>query len=175
VWDEAAFARLRDHVAGNVAGRMARIVADVVKVLQAAREVRRRLDELRGAAMADVRQDVASQIGRLVYPGFISATGAARLPDIERYLRGAAWRLERFTRSAAVDRDRMGSIHELEALYRRVLDDLPAAAADGELGEVPWMLEELRISSFAQAIGPKGQVTARRVRRILEDAASRNP
>jgi ATP-dependent helicase HrpA len=171
VWDEASFNRLRDHVAAHAPGQLARIIADVVRILQAARVVRRRLDDLRGAALADVRQDVASQIGRLVFPGFISATGARRLPDVERYLRGAAWRLERFQRSAAVDRDRMRAIHELEDLYRRRLEELPPGTVDGELSEVPWLLEELRISSFAQAIGPKGQVTARKVRRILDEAA----
>jgi len=171
VWDEASFERLRRHVAGNVSAVMARVVADVVKILQAARAVRARLDELRGAAFDEVRRDVATQIGRLVYPGFITPTGARRLPDVERYLRGAEWRLERFTRNAAVDRDRMRAIHELEDAYRRLLEQLPPGAVTGELAEVPWLLEELRISQFAQAIGPRRQVTARTIRRILDEAA----
>ena len=149
---------------------LARIIADVVKILQAARAVRARLDELRGSAFDEVRRDVGGQIGRLVFPGFISATGAKRLPDVERYLRGAEWRLERLTRNAAVDRDRMRGIHELENAYRRKLEELPAGAIGGELADVPWLLEELRISQFAQAIGPRGQVSARSIRRILEEA-----
>ncbi len=170
VWDEASFSRVREHVAGNVSGVMARIIADVVKILQAARAVRTRLDGMHGAAFDEVRRDVGAQIGRLVFPGFISATGARRLPDVERYLRGADWRLERLTRNAAVDRDRMRSIHELENAYRRRLETLPAGAVNGELSEVPWLLEELRISQFAQAIGPRGQVSARSIRRILDEA-----
>ena len=173
VWDEASFARVRDHVAGNVSGVMARIIADVVKILQAARAVRARLDDMHGAAFDAVRRDVGAQIGRLVFPGFITATGARRLPDVERYLRGAEWRLERLTRNAAVDRDRMRSIHELEDLYRRRLEELPAGAVSAELSEVPWLLEELRISQFAQAIGPRGQVSARSIRRILDEASAR--
>ena len=170
VWDEASFERVRLHVAGNVSGVLARIIADVVKILQAARAVRARLDELRGSAFDEVRRDVGGQIGRLVFPGFISATGARRLPDVERYLRGAEWRLERLTRNAAVDRDRMRGIHELENAYRRRLEELPAGAVSGELSDVPWLLEELRISQFAQAIGPRGQVSARSIRRILDEA-----
>ena len=114
-----------------------------------------------------MRHDVSSQIGRLVFPGFISATGAKRLPDVERYLRGAAWRLERLTKNAAVDRDRMAVIHQLEDEYSRVRD----GGANDELAEVPWLIEELRISFFAQAIGPKAQPTAKRIRRILEETA----
>jgi ATP-dependent helicase HrpA len=147
-------------VAAGVGAALARIVADVVKILRAARAVRERLDGLHGAAFDAVRRDVATQIGRLVYPGFITATGAARLPDVERYLRGAAWRLDRLSRNAAVDRDRMRVVQELEALYRQ-------RAGDPALREVPWLLEELRISLFAQAIGPKGQVSARKIRGLL--------
>ncbi|WP_028067968.1 ATP-dependent RNA helicase HrpA [Solirubrobacter soli] len=167
VFDEASFEQVRLHVAGHVSGVMARIIADVVRILQAAREVRRLLDGLHGAAFDAVRHDVSSQIGRLVFPGFISATGAKRLGDVERYLRGAAWRLDRLTRNAAIDRDRMAVVHQLEDEYARVRD----GGANGELAEVPWLIEELRVSFFAQAIGPKGQPTPKRIRRILEDAA----
>jgi ATP-dependent helicase HrpA len=125
---------------------------------------------MHGVAFDEVRRDVGAQIGRLVFPGFITATGARRLPDVERYLRGADWRLERLTRNAAVDRDRMRAIHELENAYRRRLETLPAGAVNGELSEVPWLLEELRIAQFAQAIGPRGQVSARSIRRILDEA-----
>jgi ATP-dependent helicase HrpA len=171
VWDEASFNRLRDFVAGHAADETARIVAQTVKILQAARTVRAKLDTLRGAAFDEVRRDVAQQLGRLVFAGFITPTGAGRLADVERYLRGAEWRLERLHKAAAVDRDRMRAVQELENLYRRKLEDLPAGrGADGELSEVPWLLEELRMSQFAQAIGAKGQVSSRKIRRILDEA-----
>ncbi|HEX6022158.1 MAG TPA: ATP-dependent RNA helicase HrpA [Solirubrobacter sp.] len=171
VWDEESFNRLRDFVAARAADETARIVAQTVKILQAARAVRAKLDTLRGAAFDEVRRDVASQLGRLVFPGFITPTGARRLPDVERYLRGAEWRLERLHKAAAVDRDRMRAIQELENLYRRRMEELPAgSSAHGELSEVPWLLEELRMSQFAQALGVKGQVSARKIRRILDEA-----
>jgi ATP-dependent helicase HrpA len=168
VYDAASFERLRAFVAGHAAEQVARIVADVVRILQARREVRAKLDALRGAAFDEFRRDVAQQLGRLVFPGFITASGARRLPDIERYLRGAAWRIDRLTRNAAADRDKMRAIRELEDLYRRRLEQLPpGATVPPELSEVPWMLEELRMSHFAQAIGARGHVTARTIRRAL--------
>ena len=68
----------------------------------------------------------------------------------------------------------MRGIHELENAYRRKLEELPAGAIGGELSDVPWLLEELRISQFAQAIGPRGQVSARSIRRILERPLTTN-
>ena len=89
-WDEASFARLRDHVAGHLAELATRVGGQVVAILDARRELLRRLDAITAAPLQDARRDVARQLGRLVYPGFVSATGVRRLADVERYLRGAA-------------------------------------------------------------------------------------
>ncbi len=171
-WDEPGFARLRDHVAGNLAERTERVVGDVVRILDAARDVDRRLGQLAAApALAPAREDVARQLGRLVFPGFVSATGAARLPDVERYLRAAARRLERLPNAPAPDLDRMRSIHELEAEYERRRSAWPPGRPlPSALREVRWMLEELRVSHFAQSLGTRGQVSAKRIRRRLEES-----
>jgi ATP-dependent helicase HrpA len=155
-WDEPAWRRLRDHVAGNLAERTESVVRATARVLDAAKDVELRLQERGGAAFAPAREDVARQLGRLVFNGFIQAAGADRLPDIERYLRAAAHRLERLPDTVATDRDRMTAIHELEAL------------AAGRTDEVRWMLEELRVAQFAQALGVKDQVSAKKIRRALQ-------
>src|SRR5690606_25863988 len=112
--------------------------------------------------------DVARQLGRLVYPGFVARTGSRRLPDVARYLEAAARRIERLPSQPGVDVDRMRVIHELESLYRAKLDGLPEGAAPSPaLREVPWLLEELRVASFAQGVGVKAGVSAKRVRRAI--------
>jgi ATP-dependent helicase HrpA len=168
VWDEAGWARLRGHVAGALADRTAQVVADMVRVLDAARDVERRLDALTAVPLQPARADVREQLRRLVQPGFASAAGAARLPDVERYLRAAARRLERLPDATAQDRDRMSSVHELERAYRERLERQPRGRPlPDALREVPWMLEELRVSHFAQSLGTRGQVSAKRIRRAL--------
>ena len=162
---------MRDHVAGNASGVMARIIADVVRILQAARAVRTRLDDMHGAAFDEVRRDVGAQIGRLVFPGFITATGARRLPDVERYLRAAARRLERLPNAPAPDLDRMRGVHELEREYEARVASWPAGRPlPAAVREVPWLLEELRVSHFAQSLGTRGQVSAKRIRKVIQDA-----
>jgi ATP-dependent helicase HrpA len=110
------------------------------------------------------RADVREQLRRLTGPGWVAASGATRIPDIGRYLRAAARRLERLPNAVAVDRDRMSSIHELERAYRERLLSGPVTP---ELREVPWMLEELRVHHFAQALA-RGGISAKRIRRALE-------
>ena len=170
-WDEAGWIALRERVAADLPGLTAAIVAQAVEILDAAREVRLRLDALPSdPALREARLDVAAQIGGLVYPGFVSATGATRLPDVTRYLQGAVRRLERLPDAPAADRDRMRVMHELEAELRRRRASGGAGAA--ALREVDWMLQELRISNFAQGLGVRGQISAKRVRKALESSGA---
>ncbi|HET8755476.1 MAG TPA: ATP-dependent RNA helicase HrpA, partial [Solirubrobacteraceae bacterium] len=138
-WDEAGFARLRGFVAGSLADRTLEIVRQVVRVLAAAREVERLLEPLTAVPLQPARADVREQLRRLVYPGWIAATGADRVGDVERYLHAAARRLERLPNAVAVDRDRMNAIHELERAYRERLTTTSRAEV---LREGPWLLEE---------------------------------
>jgi len=173
-WDEAGFRRLRDEVADELHGETTRIVEQIARVLDAARDVQRRLEPLTAEAVAPARRDVEAQLRRLVAPGFATASGAGRLADVERYLQAAARRLERLPDNPARDLDRMRAIHELEALHRRRLDEWPPGRPlPAALREVPWMLEELRVSQFAQGLGTRGPVSSKRIRRVIEEHAPR--
>jgi ATP-dependent helicase HrpA len=170
-WDEAGFARLRAHVAGRLNAKTLAIVTDVVRILDAEREVRRRAEAITAIPLQDSRADVLAQVARLVRPGFVTATGAGRLGDVERYVRAAAQRLERLPASPAADRDRMKAVHELERAYRLRLQDWPRGRPVPEgLREVPWMLEELRVSHFAQGLGARGGVSSKKIRAALAAA-----
>ena len=169
-WDEAALrapAR-RTSPARWPSGRW-RSSTRSSRVLDAAREVEQRLEPLTAVPLqpARARRRASSSAGSST-PASSTATGAARLGDVERYLRAAARRLERLPDAVAVDRDRMNAVHELERLYRERLTT--AARAPDPLRDVPWMLEELRVGQFAQALGVKGGASSKRIRRLLDDA-----
>jgi ATP-dependent helicase HrpA len=160
-WDEAGFALLRARVADRLPTTARAIVAAAVDVLDAATALRSRLDALSAdPALQPARLDVAGQLGSLVHPGFITATGTDRLPDVVRYLRAASRRLERLPDAVAADRDRMNAIGELEREYRARGG---RAAAPG----VHWMLQELRVAQFAQGLGTRGAASAKQIRRAL--------
>ena len=145
---------------------------DVVAILAARADLHRRMESLVAPPLRDARQDVAEQLGHLVFPGFITATGAARLPDIVRYLQAADRRLERLPDAVAVDRDRMNAVRALESEQRERVKafmslgrPLPAPVV-----EAGWLLQELRVSHFAQALGVRGPVSAKRIRKLLDEA-----
>ena len=128
---------LADHVRGNLRPTTLDALVALGEILEARAAVRERLDALPATAvLGPAREDVARQLGRLVYPGMLTGTGLARLGDVERYLRAAAQRLERLPDRVAADRERMTTIHELEA------------QADGR-SDVRWLIEEVRVAQLA--------------------------
>ncbi len=154
-WDASAFAALSEHVRGAIRPTTLEAVIALARILEAAHAVREQLDVLpASSAFAEARADVARQLGRLVYPGMLAASGTARLGDVERYLRACVRRLERLPTHAVADRERMATIHELEA------------QADGHSDEM-WLIQELRIAQLAPGPDVRPGATLKHVRAAL--------
>ncbi len=162
-WDEVAFTELQRRVrdeAGTIARRALETAADV---LAAETRVRLRLAELTAEAARPVVDDAEAHLGRLLRPGFVASAGARRLPDVLRYVRGVEHRLERL--DVARDARRRAEVVPLEQRYAAL--SRAGAAASTDLVEVGWLLEELRVSVFAQPLGTNVPVSATRVARAL--------
>jgi ATP-dependent helicase HrpA len=113
----------------------------------------------------DVLDDIERQLDRFIFPGFITAVGSGRLDDVKRYLDAVIYRLEKLRENPDRDRDSMARVTDLEAEFDSLTDVLSWSP---ELVEVAWMLQELRISLFAQPIGVRGSVSEQRVAAALE-------
>jgi ATP-dependent helicase HrpA len=121
------------------------------------------------AAFADIR----AQFAGLIRPGFISAAGARRLPDLVRYLRAIQQRLDKIG-DGVRDAERMATVHRVAQAYQEAVRDLPAGRRDDpDVQAVRWMIEELRVSLFAQTLGTPGPVSEKRIRTALNQLAGR--
>jgi ATP-dependent helicase HrpA len=171
-WDADGFGRLLARVRAGLDQAALDVVSTVARILAAAGEVEARLAGPAGPTLAPALADAGAQLSGLVYPGFVTATGRRRLPDVLRYVRGIAQRLEKLSDGPGRDTERMLEVQQLERAYRRLLERLAPGQPPGEaLGELRWMLEELRVSAFAQTLGTPAPVSAKRIRRALERLA----
>ncbi len=167
--DAAGFARLLEAARASLAPDAAAVVAVVARVLAEAHEVEVALDRASSAALAPVAADLRAQLGGLIYRGFVADTGAARLTDLVRYLRAMSRRLDRAPGELGRDAERMAIVHGVSEDYRAALTRLPEAERDGPAArEVRWMIEELRVSLFAQTLGTRGPVSERRILAALD-------
>jgi ATP-dependent helicase HrpA len=169
--DEAAFGEVLAAVRAHVATRVLTVVDEVEPVLSGAREVRRRLDSLTAPVAAGLVADVRAQLDSLVYPGFVADTGLARLPHLRRYLRAMVQRLEKAPSSpAALARDAASQevVDRVESAYADLLDALPPVdRRSAPVREVGWMVEELRVSLFANSLGTAHPVSEKRIRAAI--------
>jgi ATP-dependent helicase HrpA len=174
VWDGVAFDELRDAVHAELAGQVVEALATVARILAADRIVGRRLDSLAvNPALGAALDDVAAQRAGLVHDGFVAVAGRDRLPDVERYVKGMAARLEKLPEAPRRDAERMVVVRRVQERYEEVLDAVPAGtSADVELERLGWAIEELRVNLFAQQLGTAGPVSEQRVLRALAAVAA---
>jgi len=161
-YDAAGFARLLAAARDDLALRAARVVETAAQVLAEAHEVEIRLAAEPSPPLAPAFADMRSQLGGLIYPGFIASTGAARLPDLVRYLRAMVRRLEKLPGEQGRDAERMATVHRVTADYRGVLASLPPERREGARA-VRWLIEELRVNLFAQVLGTPVPVSEKRI------------
>ncbi|MBO0747204.1 MAG: ATP-dependent RNA helicase HrpA, partial [Acidimicrobiaceae bacterium] len=171
VRDEASWNRLVADVRADLEATVASVAERVAASLSLAQRLERRSESLHAPVLADALLDVAGQVGGLIYPGFVAATGVDRLADIERYLLAAERRLDLLVADPARDRARMVRVQRLERAYRAATTGDRGATAEAR--DARWLLEELRVSLFAQSLGTRGQVSEDRVRRAVAALARR--
>ena len=167
VWDEPDFAALVRRARDDLADVTARSLATAASVLAAADDVTDRLDRLVTPAVLPSVDDMREQLGRLIRPGFVTATGAGRLADVGRYLRAVDHRIDKLPEDPRRDQARMGDVHALERRYAMLLRRLDRGQVTPEVIELGWMLEELRVSLFAQTVGTPRPISIQRIAKAL--------
>jgi ATP-dependent helicase HrpA len=166
-WDEAGFTRLKDHVRAELFDTTAIVFNHAQRILAEWQEVEARLKTTTSPTLAPSVTDIRAQLGRLIFPGFLTAAGFQRLPDLLRYLRATVRRLDRLAEDFRRDAEKMRQIQQLEARYVRTRDAHPA---EPKIREVRWMLEELRVSFFAQQLGTAYPISEKRILKALDQA-----
>ncbi|MCA0321900.1 MAG: ATP-dependent RNA helicase HrpA [Actinobacteria bacterium] len=154
----AALAAVRTHIAT----RVLTVVDGVIPVLEAATRVRHLL-EATGSRLPATTADVRAQLGSLVRPGFVADTGEDRLRHLTRYLRAMEVRLERAARNPR-EAQLQATIDSVETAYADLLDTLPEPRRRSQaVLDLAWLIEELRVSLFAQGLGTAEKVSDKRV------------
>jgi ATP-dependent helicase HrpA len=139
------------------------------EILRAAHDARIRLDGLRSPVLQPAADDIRRQLDGLIYPGFLTAAGAARLPSLARYRKAVGRRLDKLPDNAGRDAQQMAVVHRVQDAYREALAGLLPEARSGEAAtEIRWLIEELRVSLFAQTIGTPLPVSERRIMTAIE-------
>ncbi len=168
VWDGDTFATLREHVRAELGDILAEVVAEVARVLAKAHEVERSLKGSTSLAVLPSLNDIQGQLAGLVHKGFVAETGRRRLSDLHRYLRSVELRITKLAENPRRDQLSMASVEQMRQAWQELVSAVgPDRAADADIVEIRWMLEELRVSYFAQEVGTAYPVSEKRILRAI--------
>ncbi|HEY1616226.1 MAG TPA: ATP-dependent RNA helicase HrpA, partial [Streptosporangiaceae bacterium] len=198
-WTPEGFAALLAAARRDLARYTAEVIDAAARVLAAAHEAETELDRAASPVFAAAAADMRAQLAGLVFPGFVSLTGARRLPDLVRYLRAVSWRIDKAPGGLARDAERTDTVQRVTrdwqdaARRHRLLSAARVGAASYQspdaagtvaagrltaaasgLGDgaglvaIRWMIEELRVSLFAQTLRTPAPVSERRIFAALD-------
>ncbi|MFF2386678.1 ATP-dependent RNA helicase HrpA [Streptomyces sp. NPDC058108] len=171
-WDEESYRKLYDRVRAEIVDTTVRTVGQVQQVLAAWQACERRLKGVRSTVLLANLADVRGQLDALVKPGFVTATGLRRLADLMRYLVAADRRLQQMPTNVQRDTTRMEKVHEMRDEYAWLLEQLPQGRpVPRQVLDIRWMIEELRVSYFAHALGTAYPVSDKRIVKAIDAAA----
>ena len=168
VWDEAGFEKLRDFVRENLNEVTVDIAQKVEQILSLNHALNQRLKGKMDFTMAFAFSDIKAQLSGLIYPGFVQKSGYDRLPDLQRYLQAVDKRIDKLTQDVNRDRAAMLRVEQVQQAYQQLLAKLPKSKPiSDEVAEIRYMIDELRVSLFAQQLGTKYQVSDKRILNVI--------
>jgi len=161
--NEADFKRRLDEGRGRltlIANEVARLAAVIlVEYAAALRKIKDTKNQ------SEVTADATQQLQRLIPKRFIADTPWPQLQHFARYLKGIALRLDKLRADPARDTARMAEIKPEEQRYWRLVAERKGAV-DERMREFRWMLEELRVSFFAQELRTPQPVSVKRLQKL---------
>lgn len=163
--DAAGFAKRVEEGRGRlslIAQEIARAAGVVLAEWSAAT---RKLKDSRPAK--ETAEDIAAQLARLVPRRFVAATPWAALGHLPRYLQAVQLRLDKWRADPARDAQRLAELRPLEQRFARALAERKGVP-DARLEEFRWLLEELRVSLFAQELRTPQPVSVKRLEKAWE-------
>ncbi|CAH0297299.1 hypothetical protein SRABI118_04270 [Massilia sp. Bi118] len=162
--DAASFNKRKDEGKGRIGLLINEIARLVGQVLAEFHGMPKRLQNLPQAVAADMQ----GQLKELVHKRFIAETEYSQLSHFPRYLKAMNVRLEKLRTNTARDAQLMAEWQTAASQFQRTIKNQPLKNLDPRMTDFRWMLEELRVSLFAQELRTPMPVSSKRLQKVWE-------
>ncbi len=170
VWEPEKFEATKEFIRAELGDTVVDVAKQVEEILTMAFSINKRLKGRVDLTMAFALSDIKAQIDGLIFKGFATECGWKRLPDILRYMRAIERRMEKLPIDPNKDRVHILKIDSVVSDYKELLNKIPKGQpVPDQVKEIRWMIEELRVSYFAQQLGTPYPVSDKRVRNAINE------
>lgn len=171
IFTHAEYSELYEHVRTELIETVFDVTKLVAEILSEATALKKAIKKATSLTTMHAVSDVKAQMENLVYPGFVAQTGYDQLVHLPRYLKAAQVRLTKLGPNLHRDNQLMLTVQDLEDSYDNAVKSLPAGTiVPDALRRVNWMIEELRVSFFAQELGTAYTVSEKRIAKAQREA-----
>lgn len=171
IFTQAEYSELYEHVRAELIEKVFDVTKLVAEILSEATALKKAIKKATSLTTMHAVSDVKAQMENLVYPGFVAQTGYDQLVHLPRYLKAAQVRLTKLGPNLHRDNQLMLTVQDLEDSYDNAVKSLPAGTiVPDALRRVNWMIEELRVSFFAQELGTAYTVSEKRIAKAQRKA-----
>ncbi|MEQ4922014.1 ATP-dependent RNA helicase HrpA [Proteus hauseri] len=169
IWQESEYQKLQDYVRAELNDAVVEIAKQVESILTQVFAINKRLKGRVDISVAFALSDIKAQLGQLVFPGFVTSHSWKRLADIPRYLSAIEKRMEKLAIDPNRDRAQMSRVENVTQQWQQWLGKLNEKQKQQEdVQNIRWMIEELRVSLFAQQIGTPYPISDKRILQSME-------
>lgn len=169
IWQEDEYQKLQEYVRAELNDAVVEIAKQVEAILTQVFAINKRLKGRVDISVAFALSDIKAQLGQLVFPGFVTSHGWKRLADIPRYLSAIEKRMEKLAIDPNRDRAQMSRVENVIQQWQQWLGKLTEKQKQQEeVQNIRWMIEELRVSLFAQQIGTPYPISDKRILQAME-------
>lgn len=170
--NEQQFEQSRDYVRANIADYVIDVAIKVEKALSLAHDIRKKMKGKVSLNVIQSHADIKDQLEQLVFKGFVTASGYSRLDDIARYLNAINRRLEKLPIDPNQDRLKMIEVEKAKSAYQELVNkQRKGQPISADIREVSWMLEELKVSLYAQNLKTPYPISVKRVLNRIKELA----
>lgn len=171
IFTQTEYSELYEHVRAELIETVFDVTKLVAEILSEATALKKAIKKATSLTTMHAVSDVKGQMENLVYPGFVAQTGYDQLVHLPRYLKAAQVRLTKLGPNLHRDNQLMLTVQDLEDSYDNAVKSLPAGTiVPDALRRVNWMIEELRVSFFAQELGTAYTVSEKRIAKAQREA-----
>jgi ATP-dependent helicase HrpA len=167
---ESAFEKQKERLRGNLNEWVLETTLQVEKILSVGHQIAKKIKGKVTLEMLQAQGYIKAHLDSLIFKGFVSEVGVEKLPDVLRYINGLAKRLEKLAVDPNRDRINQLEVEKVYAMYDKIVDKIPKGQPiPKEVDDIFWMIEELKVSLFAQQLGTKYPISAKRIKQAIDD------
>ena len=164
------FEQFREAIRAGLNEKVYAAAVQVEKILAIGHRISKQLKGKVSLDMIQAHAYIKAHLESLIYKGFVSECGLAKLPDIARYTLALEKRLEKIKVDANKDRMNQIELDKVYDLYDKLVEKQPKGLAlPASVIDIFWMIEELRVSMFAQTLGTKYPISIKRIKQAINE------